>query len=140
MQLWARRQLYIAGPLCGSAHAIRIRLLSRCNDVGLLAEEFDPLTGRMLGNFPQAYSHVGLINCALSLSRQKGPVKERAELVRIANHRCVHRGIGSGHQEDEFSRKSLLANFRSPCRCVRDSVRSRIRPVRHRRRAKAARS
>jgi GH15 family glucan-1,4-alpha-glucosidase len=55
------------------------RLLSRCNDVGLLAEEFDPLTGRMLGNFPQAYSHVGLINCALSLSRQKGPAEERAE-------------------------------------------------------------
>jgi GH15 family glucan-1,4-alpha-glucosidase len=45
----------------------------------LLAEEFEPLTGRMLGNFPQAYSHVGLINCALSLSRQTGPVKERAE-------------------------------------------------------------
>jgi GH15 family glucan-1,4-alpha-glucosidase len=55
------------------------RLLSRCNDVGLLAEEFDPLTGRMLGNFPQAYSHVGLINCALSLSRQTGPIEERAE-------------------------------------------------------------
>jgi len=33
----------------------------------------------MLGNFPQAYSHVGLINCALGLSRQKGPVEERAE-------------------------------------------------------------
>jgi GH15 family glucan-1,4-alpha-glucosidase len=45
------------------------RLLSRCNDVGLLAEEFDPLTGRMLGNFPQAYCHVGIINCALNLSR-----------------------------------------------------------------------
>jgi GH15 family glucan-1,4-alpha-glucosidase len=55
------------------------RLLSRCNDVGLLAEEFDPLTGRMLGNFPQAYSHVGLINCALNLSRQRGPTEERAE-------------------------------------------------------------
>jgi GH15 family glucan-1,4-alpha-glucosidase len=54
------------------------RLLSRCNDVGLLAEEIDPLTGRMLGNFPQAYSHVGLINCALSLSRQVGPAEERA--------------------------------------------------------------
>jgi GH15 family glucan-1,4-alpha-glucosidase len=53
-------------------------LLSRCNDVGLLAEEFDPLTGRMLGNFPQAYSHVGLINCALNLSRQTGPAEERA--------------------------------------------------------------
>jgi hypothetical protein len=35
----------------------------------LLAEEFDPAGGRMLGNFPQAYSHVGLINCALGLSR-----------------------------------------------------------------------
>jgi GH15 family glucan-1,4-alpha-glucosidase len=55
------------------------RLLSRCNDVGLLAEEFDPLTGRMLGNFPQAYSHVGLITCALNLNRQIGPAAERAE-------------------------------------------------------------
>jgi GH15 family glucan-1,4-alpha-glucosidase len=55
------------------------RLLARCNDVGLLAEEFDPLTGRMFGNFPQAYSHVGVINCALSLSRQVGPVEERAD-------------------------------------------------------------
>ena len=48
-------------------------------DVGLPAEEFDPLTSRMLGNFPQAYSHVGLINCALNLSRQTGPAEERAE-------------------------------------------------------------
>jgi GH15 family glucan-1,4-alpha-glucosidase len=55
------------------------RLLSRCNDVGLFAEEFDPVEGRMLGNFPQAYSHVGVINCALSLSRQTGPAEERAE-------------------------------------------------------------
>jgi GH15 family glucan-1,4-alpha-glucosidase len=55
------------------------RLAARCNDVGLLAEELDPLTGRMLGNFPQAYSHVGLINSALSLSRETGPVEERAE-------------------------------------------------------------
>ena len=57
------------------------RLLSRCNDVGLLAEEFDPLTGRMLGNFPQAYSHVGLINCALNLSREVGPTEERAQVL-----------------------------------------------------------
>jgi len=33
----------------------------------------------MLGNFPQAYSHVGIINCAISLSRLKGPVEERAK-------------------------------------------------------------
>jgi GH15 family glucan-1,4-alpha-glucosidase len=54
------------------------RLLSRCNDVGLLAEEFDPLNDRMLGNFPQAYSHVGVINCALNLSRAVGPTEQRA--------------------------------------------------------------
>jgi GH15 family glucan-1,4-alpha-glucosidase len=54
------------------------RLLSRCNDLGLLAEEFDPLSGRTLGNFPQAYSHVGLINCALNLSREACPAGERA--------------------------------------------------------------
>lgn len=54
------------------------RLLARCNDVGLLAEEFDPCNGRMLGNFPQAYSHVGVINCALNLSRKIGPTEQRA--------------------------------------------------------------
>jgi GH15 family glucan-1,4-alpha-glucosidase len=54
------------------------RLLTRCNDVGLLAEEFDPVAGRMLGNFPQAYSHVGLINSALSLCEYESSRKEQA--------------------------------------------------------------
>ena len=70
---------YILQDRYAEARKLFDRLLSRCNDVGLLAEEIDPLTGRMLGNFPQAYSHVGLINCALNLSRQKGPAEERAE-------------------------------------------------------------
>jgi GH15 family glucan-1,4-alpha-glucosidase len=70
---------YILQGRTVAARKLFAGLLARCNDVGLLAEEFDPLTGRMLGNFPQAYSHVGLINCALSLSRQKGPAEERAE-------------------------------------------------------------
>ena len=61
------------------ARTVFERLLARCNDVGLFAEEFDPQNGRMLGNFPQAYSHVGLINCALNLSRQTGPAEERSE-------------------------------------------------------------
>jgi len=52
------------------------RLLGRCNDVGLLSEEIDSWTGRMLGNFPQAYSRVGLIVCALDLIRQTGPAVE----------------------------------------------------------------
>jgi hypothetical protein len=50
--------------------------------VGLLVEEVDPSTARMLGNFPQAYSHIGLINCALNLSRQKGLAEEQAESQR----------------------------------------------------------
>jgi hypothetical protein len=41
-----------------------------CNDVGLLSEQIDLHTGRMRGNFPQAYSHVGLINSALNLARR----------------------------------------------------------------------
>jgi len=69
---------YILHGRYDEARRLFDRLLSRCNDGGLLAEEFDPLTGRMLGNFPQAYSHVGLINCALSLSRHQGPAEERA--------------------------------------------------------------
>ncbi|WP_424214977.1 glycoside hydrolase family 15 protein [Streptomyces sp. BI20] len=44
------------------------RLLAVRNDVGLLAEEYDPAAGRQLGNFPQAFSHVGLVNSALALS------------------------------------------------------------------------
>jgi GH15 family glucan-1,4-alpha-glucosidase len=70
---------YILQGRYRDARALFDRLTARRNDVGLLAEEFDPLTGRMLGNFPQAYSHVGLINCALNLSRQTGPIEERAE-------------------------------------------------------------
>jgi GH15 family glucan-1,4-alpha-glucosidase len=45
------------------------QLLSLCNDVGLLAEEWDPVAGRQLGNFPQAFSHIGLVNTAMRLSR-----------------------------------------------------------------------
>ncbi|MFG2300923.1 glycoside hydrolase family 15 protein [Actinacidiphila glaucinigra] len=44
------------------------RLLGLCNDVGLLAEEWDPVERRQLGNFPQAFSHIGLVNTALTLS------------------------------------------------------------------------
>jgi GH15 family glucan-1,4-alpha-glucosidase len=70
---------YILQGRHAEARRLFERLAARCNDVGLLAEQLDPLTGRMLGNFPQAYSHVGLINSALSLSREMGPVEERAE-------------------------------------------------------------
>ena len=81
MQLLVCRQLHITGPLRQSPRALD-RLLARCNDVGLLAEEFGLLTGRMLGNFPQAHSHVGLINLAQSesTSRPGGGPNRKAEL------------------------------------------------------------
>jgi GH15 family glucan-1,4-alpha-glucosidase len=75
---------YILQGRHAEARKLFDRLLARCNDVGLLAEEFDPLTGRMLGNFPQAYSHVGLVICALNLARQTGPAEERAAASAVA--------------------------------------------------------
>jgi GH15 family glucan-1,4-alpha-glucosidase len=54
------------------------RLCGLCNDVGLLAEQYDPRAGRMLGNFPQAFSHIGIINTALNLHRVVCPVRARA--------------------------------------------------------------
>jgi GH15 family glucan-1,4-alpha-glucosidase len=55
------------------------KLLSLTNDLGLLAEEYDPKRKRLLGNFPQAFSHIGLLNSAFSLSHKTaGPVRKRA--------------------------------------------------------------
>jgi GH15 family glucan-1,4-alpha-glucosidase len=53
------------------------RLLVLRNDVGLLSEQYDPACGRLVGNFPQAFSHVGLINTAQNLSRGDGPAEDR---------------------------------------------------------------
>ncbi len=55
------------------AKAMFERLLALCNDVGLLSEEYDPKAKRMLGNFPQALSHLALVHAALTLSGQWQP-------------------------------------------------------------------
>jgi len=55
------------------------RLVGLCNDVGLLAEEYDPVARRFLGNFPQAFSHVALVNTAFNLGEATKPVEQRAE-------------------------------------------------------------
>ncbi|WP_367599376.1 glycoside hydrolase family 15 protein [Pseudomonas fulva] len=60
------------------AHALYQRLTDLCNDVGLLAEQYDPVGKRMLGNFPQAFSHIGIINTALNLHRAQCPARVRA--------------------------------------------------------------
>ncbi len=65
---WGAEHLALAGA-CEEARQLLERLCGYANDVGLLAEEIDPATGQGLGNFPQAFTHVGLINAALTLSR-----------------------------------------------------------------------
>jgi GH15 family glucan-1,4-alpha-glucosidase len=62
-----------------AAIALFERLCGLANDVGLLAEEYDPVSRRLLGNFPQAFSHVGLVNTALNLSRSDGPSATRKD-------------------------------------------------------------
>ena len=67
--------------LCGresDARALFERLLGFANDLGLLAEEYDPRAKRQLGNFPQAFSHVSLINTAQGLSGADGAAEQRA--------------------------------------------------------------
>ena len=59
------------------ARAMFRRLLDLCNDVGLLAEEYDPVHRRQLGNFPQAFSHLALIGSALHLDKRDGPSVRR---------------------------------------------------------------
>ncbi len=54
------------------------RLLGLCNDVGLLSEEYDVGTGRLVGNFPQAFSHIALVNTAHNVSRASKPAEQRA--------------------------------------------------------------
>ena len=72
---WLADNLMLAGRL-DEATALFERLLSLTNDVGLLSEEYDPVGQRLLGNFPQAFSHVSLVNTAHNLTQ--GAAQARA--------------------------------------------------------------
>ncbi len=68
--------------LCGrreEARELFERLLSLRNDVGLLSEEYDTDQGRQVGNFPQALSHIALVNAALEFTADSSPGEQRAE-------------------------------------------------------------
>jgi GH15 family glucan-1,4-alpha-glucosidase len=65
---WAVDNLALRGDLSAAKQAFE-HILSFSNDVGLFAEEIDPDTGEALGNFPQAFTHVGLVNGAMALAR-----------------------------------------------------------------------
>jgi GH15 family glucan-1,4-alpha-glucosidase len=67
---WAVECVARGGNVEGATRAIE-QLLAYANDVGLFAEEIDPGTGAALGNFPQAFTHIGLINAALTLAEYR---------------------------------------------------------------------
>ena len=69
---------YILQGRIAEARALFERLVGLSNDVGLLAEEYDPRLKRQVGNFPQAFSHVALVNTAFNLTRSEGPATQRA--------------------------------------------------------------
>ena len=69
---------YVLQERLDEAQALFDRLLTYRNDVGLLAEEYDPVAKRQLGNFPQAFSHLALINTATSLASRAGTAHQRA--------------------------------------------------------------
>jgi alpha,alpha-trehalase len=69
---WLAEALALAGQV-DRARAVFERAAAYVSDVGLLAEEVDPNTGELLGNFPQAFSHIGLVNAAWAIAQAESP-------------------------------------------------------------------
>jgi GH15 family glucan-1,4-alpha-glucosidase len=74
---WLVDNLVLAGRN-REAHQLFERLAGLCNDVGLISEEYDPVSRRLLGNFPQAFTHVSLVNCVHNLALAEGPARHRS--------------------------------------------------------------
>jgi GH15 family glucan-1,4-alpha-glucosidase len=70
---------YVLQGRTAEARRLFERLLALRNDVGLLAEEYDPRAGRLVGNFPQAFSHLALVETAYNLTRTDKPAEQRAD-------------------------------------------------------------
>ncbi len=75
--LWLADACMLLGRI-DDAQRLFERVLAVANDVGLLAEEYDPRLRRLVGNFPQAFSHVALINTAFNLAQASKPAEQRA--------------------------------------------------------------
>ena len=73
--LWLADAYLLAGRI-GDAHTMFERVVSVANDLGLLAEEYDPDAGRQTGNFPQALTHIALINTAHNLVSARQPTQK----------------------------------------------------------------
>jgi GH15 family glucan-1,4-alpha-glucosidase len=94
---------YVSVGRQGDADKMLKRLLSIRNDLGLLAEEYDTANGRLIGNFPQAFSHVGLINTCFNLTRAARPAEQRARVngsgVQAPAEPKKPRRPGRGHEK-----------------------------------------
>jgi GH15 family glucan-1,4-alpha-glucosidase len=85
------------------AHALLDRLIGLRNDLGLLSEEYDPVAGRLVGNFPQAFSHVSLVNSASKMTGQEKP-SARHVMTGLA-----HRSLGRKRSRSGVLRKSGIS-------------------------------
>ena len=107
-------------------------LLSYRNDLGLLAEEYDPRARRQLGNFPQGFSHVALINTANNLISRRGPAEHRADALPAAS---------SGTSRSAVWRPQTTAPTRAgSCPAFEAAADRQLRPARHRPAQRAART
>jgi len=99
---------YLLQDRVDEAQALFDRLLSYRNDVGLLAEEYDPVARRQLGNFPQAFSHLALINTATGLAGRRGTAHQRAT--------GSSRTVGGGPKAGEGKGAASAPESQSPAR------------------------
>jgi GH15 family glucan-1,4-alpha-glucosidase len=83
---WLADNYVLQGRL-EEARALFERLAGLANDVGLFAEEYDPVAKRQLGNFPQAFTHMGFVQSATNVSTGKmTTVKDRIEIMEHRHH------------------------------------------------------
>jgi GH15 family glucan-1,4-alpha-glucosidase len=74
---------YVLMGRMGEARTLFERLVGLCNDVGLLGEEYDDGAGRLVGNFPQAFSHIALVNTAHNIATARKPSEQRSGNARL---------------------------------------------------------
>ena len=82
---------YVLTGRTADAQRLFERLVGLCNDVGLLAEEYDVGAQRQFGNFPQAFSHIALVNTAYNVGHATKPCEQRSGHKRIP---CLGKAFG----------------------------------------------
>jgi GH15 family glucan-1,4-alpha-glucosidase len=116
---WLADCLHMIGR-ADDARGLFERLLDLRNDVGLLAEEYDPVASRLVGNFPQAFSHVSLVNTACRLTGQELPTSTDAQVA------TKLRRLVTGKMPVEAGRGTARARWGLSARTVRPSQRERV--------------